>query len=146
MGRIWHIILVLIFLLGSSESDAQKADSFNHDLCAVFDQGYILMDTNGDSVCDYVNTQIVLPNQPSETHIVCAANIVARLGYETSGIDLDLVEKVENNFISYSKPIIAIAVFSDSGVSDLHQTYPLTPGQGRIRFFVPTSLNGELCW
>ena len=57
----------------------------------AFHTGLLLRDTNGDSIADAVCAHIVVPDSPNEGENAAAANLAARLGYETSGITLPIV-------------------------------------------------------
>ncbi len=57
----------------------------------AFHSGLLLRDTNGDSIADAVCAHIVVPDSPNEGENTAAANLAARLGYETSGITLPIV-------------------------------------------------------
>ncbi len=57
----------------------------------AFHTGLLLRDTNGDSIADAVCAHIVVPDTPDEGENTAAANLAARLGYETSGITLPIV-------------------------------------------------------
>jgi hypothetical protein len=57
----------------------------------AFHTGLLLRDTNGDSIADAVCAHIVVANAPDEGENTAAANLAARLGYETSGITLPIV-------------------------------------------------------
>jgi len=107
------------------------------DLSSIFNPGYILLDKNDDSVIDFVNTKIVVPDDPTETHLVCAANILARLGYETSGMNLDLVESRTTMSSSSSIPIISIDLLPRGATEygDTRGGLYLAPGQGRIQYY-----------
>ncbi len=63
------------------------------DLSTLFSPGYILQDRNADEIIDFVDLTILLPPRPSEAVVASAMNIAARIGYETTAIDLDLVER-----------------------------------------------------
>ena len=73
---------------GSSAQDAADSIVPPTDIRDVFATGYMLEDRNGDEVVDFVNVRIVLPASPGEAHVTAAANLAARLGYETSAMDL----------------------------------------------------------
>ena len=57
----------------------------------AFHIGPLLRDTNGDAIADAVCAHIVVPDHPDEGENAAAANLAARLGYETSGITLPIV-------------------------------------------------------
>ena len=56
-----------------------------------FQPGAMLVDTNGDSIPDAVCGHILVPAEASEAENAAAANLTARLGYETTAMTLPLV-------------------------------------------------------
>ncbi len=110
------------------------------DLSTIFDKGYIFQDTNGDSVVDFLNVKIIVPEKHSKSHIVCAANIAARLAYETSAMNLDIVQTGSVPPYRTNTPVICIGVpiksFLGMNLIDpsLIDISSLAPGQGRIQF------------
>jgi hypothetical protein len=64
------------------------------DLATLFELGRLVLDTNGDSVPDLVNATLVLGAAPTATETAAAAEISARLGFETMAMDLPLARGV----------------------------------------------------
>ncbi len=62
----------------SASPQARVADPF-----AI---GWMLEDTNGDGIADYIAGRIVVPAQPTAAENAAAANLAARLGYGTTGL------------------------------------------------------------
>jgi hypothetical protein len=63
-------------------------------LAAVFSGPHAAVrDTNGDGLNDAVEARVVVPAVPTADDIEAAANIAARLGYETTALTLPLVER-----------------------------------------------------
>ena len=60
------------------------------DLATMFELGNLVLDTNGDSVPDLVNASLVLGASPSVAATAAAAEIAARLGFETMAMDLPI--------------------------------------------------------
>src|SRR3970040_246001 len=60
------------------------------DLATLFELGRLVLDTNGDSVPDLVNATLVLGAAPTATETAAAAEISARLGFQTMAMDLPL--------------------------------------------------------
>jgi hypothetical protein len=56
-----------------------------------FAAGWILTDTNGDGIVDFVAGKIVTPTQPTAVENAAAADIAARLGFATTGLTLPIV-------------------------------------------------------
>ncbi|MCZ0936516.1 MAG: M14 family zinc carboxypeptidase [Gemmatimonadetes bacterium] len=65
------------------------------DLAALFELGTLVLDTNGDSVPDLVNAALVLGEDPSPGVLAAAAEVAARLGFETMAMDLPLSRNPE---------------------------------------------------
>jgi hypothetical protein len=62
----------------------------------AFHAGTLLRDTNNDNIADAVCAHIIVPATPDEGTNTAAANLAARLGYETSGITLPIVTTATN--------------------------------------------------
>ena len=61
------------------------------DLVTLFEAGAGLVDDlNGDGVVDFVNASLVLGDPPSVAELAAATEISARLGFETTALDLPL--------------------------------------------------------
>jgi hypothetical protein len=52
----------------------------------AFATGWLLQDTNGDGIADFLNGKIVVPAHPSAAENTAAANLAARAGYGTTGL------------------------------------------------------------
>ena len=55
-----------------------------------FKPGLILQDRNGDGAVDFVDARLVLPDHPSDIELTAAADVAARLGFETEAMNLPL--------------------------------------------------------
>ena len=53
--------------------------------------GMLLQDTNGDKIADAVCGHIMVPTNPNAAENAAAANLAARVGYETSALTLPVV-------------------------------------------------------
>jgi Zinc carboxypeptidase len=51
-----------------------------------FSAGWMLSDTNGDGIVDFVQGKVVVPDQPSAAQNAAAADVAARIGFETTGL------------------------------------------------------------
>src|SRR5918996_3967573 len=60
-------------------------------LSEFFRPGVVFQDRNGDGVVDSVNAHLVLPEQPTASELTAAASVAARLGFETTAMDLPVV-------------------------------------------------------
>jgi hypothetical protein len=99
-----------LLLVGPPDSAQDAPDSLARprDVRDVFAMGYILEDRNEDEVVDYVNARIVLSATPTEADVITAANVAARLGYETSAMNLGLAEWGGSGANRYEGPVILI--------------------------------------
>ncbi len=60
-------------------------------LADAFATGWMLADTNGDGLPDFINGKIVVPENPTATENAAAADFAARLGYGSTGLTPPLV-------------------------------------------------------
>ena len=57
----------------------------------AFAPGWMLADTNGDGIADFINGKVVVPAQPSAAENAAAADFAARLGFGSTGLTPPLV-------------------------------------------------------
>ena len=104
-------------------------------------------DANGDRLNDQVVARVILPAAPASEDIEAAANIAARLGYETTALTLPLVQReVEiTPSAEIALPILVgrqnrfVQELAGRGAIDLTS---LQPGQGLIAI-VPSTIGGS---
>ena len=93
--RLGKVLLALVMLgaagLGPLERREGQTEAMG--LEDFFETGRILQDRNGDGHIDFVNARFVLGPEPSDGAVAAAANIAARLGFETSAMDLPLTRE-----------------------------------------------------
>src|SRR5712692_8525591 len=86
---IYALTIALLLVPEPLRSDqTQPTPSAN--LADLFAPGGLLQDRNGDGVIDYVNVRIVLGPAASASDVSAASDIAARLGFETSAMDIPL--------------------------------------------------------
>ncbi len=56
-----------------------------------FATGWILVDTNGDGIADFINGKVVVPTNPTAAENAAAANIAGRLGFGSTGLTMPVV-------------------------------------------------------
>ena len=95
---------------GQPRADAPSAPSA---LSEFFKPGVVFQDRNGDGAIDFVDARIVLPEQPSAAELAAAADIAARLGYETSAMNLPVA--VARGFQPADSPTIFVGAKSLAG-------------------------------
>ena len=82
-------------------------------LSDFFRTGVVLQDRNGDGAIDFVDARIVLPEQPSSAELAAASDIAARLGFETSAMNLPLA--VARGYQPADTPTIFVGAKSLAG-------------------------------
>src|SRR5579871_5851034 len=56
-----------------------------------FATGWMLVDTNGDGIADFIAGKVVVPTNPSAVENAAAADLAARLGYGSTGLTMPVV-------------------------------------------------------
>lgn len=123
--------------VGGITSLAAQDRSATLDLAAFFGARGLTRDTNGDGIADSVAARVIVPAAPALEDSAAAANIAARLGFETSALSLPLV--IRDNAIAQAAavevPILVgrantfVRKLADGGAVSLAD---LQPGQGLI--------------
>jgi len=105
------------------------------DLRDPFRTGWMLEDRSGDGVIDALNVRIVVPDDATHSESVAAANLAARLGYETSATALGLIAP-EGTLGAVSTPVILIGdrvgLLATAGVDLDDLRIQMAPGEGII--------------
>lgn len=81
-------LLVIIVSAAGAIGRTAPAEIAPASLADLFKPGVVLQDRNGDGTIDFVSARIVLPARPTSAEIAAASNVAARLGYETSAMDI----------------------------------------------------------
>ncbi len=104
------------------------------DLRNVLVRGWLLEDRNGDEIVDFVPARIVIPPGEGSAAIVVAANLAARLGFETSATNLDLLES-DRARAHWDAPVIVIGDTALLARANAGATgAALAPGEGAVSF------------
>jgi hypothetical protein len=90
----------------------------NH-LADPFATGWMLTDTNGDGIADFVNGKVTVPAHPTAAENTGAANLAARLGYGSTGLTPPLV-------------VNAPAAMGISVARAANAPVPLEPAEGAV--------------
>jgi hypothetical protein len=96
-----------------------------------------LTDTNGDGLADDVPGRIVLPDAATTAEATAAANIAARLGYETVAADLDPIRRRSELPTPIEQPVILVGAGAGEPGTDSENENRLGPGEGRIAAIAP---------
>jgi hypothetical protein len=131
MTRSWCAAgaMAAIALIGPRTSvQTQQGATASPDLATLFTPGGILQDRNGDGVIDFVNARFVLAERPSAEDVCAAADVAARLGFETMAMNLPLSSTPE--------PGAAAIIIGRDGARRAGLTPPalaaLKPGDGIV--------------
>jgi hypothetical protein len=116
---------------------AQGVNGTSPDLVSFFGPRGLVRDANGDGLADTLAARVIVPAAPSREDSLAAANIAARLGFETTSLSFPVVitERGVTQPAAIEAPIFIgrsnaiVAKLTAAGVIDL-QT--LTAGQGII--------------
>ena len=102
----------------------------NIDLATLYDLGNLVIDTNEDSVPDLVNASLVLGESPTTVETAAAAEISARLGFETMAMDLPIQRGIsaEGILIVIGRSGLAAAGLSSPGIDPTS----LDTGEGSV--------------
>jgi zinc carboxypeptidase len=84
------IVAAVIALLFGAPGRTQPSTPTRAALSEFFKPGVVFQDRNGDGAIDFVNARVALSDHPSSGELAAAADVAARLGFETSAMDLPL--------------------------------------------------------
>src|ERR1700722_6137255 len=86
----FRIACLLLFLLPANKAYQASTNEADH-LLDPFASGWMLSDTNGDGIVDFVSGKVVVPANPTAAENAAAADIAVRLGFSSTGLTLPLV-------------------------------------------------------
>ena len=132
----------LLLVGGWPQAAAPPAAAEGSSLTSFLDlSSGLVRDTNGDGIADAVVGRIVVPAAPTIEDAQAAANLAARLGFETSALTLPIVLR-DTDTIPTGTPSILVGRgnaltqrLAASGALDLKS---LKPGQGVIAAVAPS--------
>ena len=121
--------LVLLVLLGSGlPPQTQQANQEPPlGLESIYEVGPLLQDRNDDGHADFVAGHIVLGPEPSDYDVAAAANVAARLGFETSAMNLPITVATDGIPIAVGQ-----AAMTALGMSPTSLGVDLEPGRGVV--------------
>jgi hypothetical protein len=88
IAAMMYGLLVGVFSVQAQPAPPAQKDSVIEN---VFQLGLMVQDTNDDHIADVVCGHVIVPKVPSAAENAAAANVAARLGYETSALTLPIV-------------------------------------------------------
>ena len=86
-----RISVLMCFFVAAAIGRTAPAETSAASLSELFAPGVVFQDRNADGAIDFVDARIVLPEQPTSDELAAAADVAARLGFETSAMDLPMV-------------------------------------------------------
>jgi hypothetical protein len=96
----------------------------------AFAPGWMLTDTNGDGIADFIRGKIVVPARPSAAENAAAANLAARSGFASTGLTPPLVVAAGTTFDGPAIFVGKSALPAASSASQL--TDRLEKGEGGV--------------
>ncbi|MGQ0734500.1 MAG: hypothetical protein ACT4QD_12700, partial [Acidobacteriota bacterium] len=137
-ARFATTLLALVLVGFPPDGPHAQNDSANPpDLTTLFGPRGLTRDTNGDTLPDTIAARVIVPAAPAREDTLAAANLAARLGFETTAMSLPLV--VTDAAVSAPASIVVpiligrsnrfVQPLVDSRAIDLQS---LKPGQGLI--------------
>jgi hypothetical protein len=85
------LVFVLVVVGAGAIGRTAPAEIAPAALADFFKPGVVWQDRNGDGAIDFVDARIVLPEQPTSAELAAAADVAARLGFETSAMNIPVV-------------------------------------------------------
>jgi hypothetical protein len=133
--RSWRSVVFLFVLslcAAARPSPPAKTVPQASPLENAFQKGWMLVDTNGDGIANFLSGHVVVPASPTAAENAAAANLAARLGYGTSGLTLPVVESAPPAAPAGPKIFVGAKALSSpaAGLSPL--TSLLGPGEGGV--------------
>ena len=94
---------------------------------SIFEDGVPLQDRNGDGLIDYLHGYVVLGSNPSDRDVAAASNVAARLGFETSAMNLPLSSGSDGMAIA-----VGTSALTELGIQPRRLGVDLEPGLGVV--------------
>ena len=107
------IAVLLLVAVSGGVGRSAPADPALASLSELFRPGVVFQDRNADGAIEFIDARIVLAEQPSSAELAAAADIAARLGYETSAMNLPVL--VARGFQPGDSPSIFVGAKSLAG-------------------------------
>src|SRR5512132_985406 len=85
-----RIFVLLLCFVAAAIGRTAPAETSAASLSELFAPGVVFQDRNADGAIDFVDARIVLPEQPTSGELAAAADVAARLGFETSAMNLPM--------------------------------------------------------
>ena len=126
MPRVYRPLLALAVASAFAFQTPQSGNPAPVDRVAdPFATGWLVVDTNGDGIADFINGKIVVPSDPTAAENTAAANLAARLGFGSTGLTPPVVVPADHDsgggplLSAYTRPLSACRVARRAGHSRL---------------------------
>ncbi|MGA3189295.1 MAG: M14 family zinc carboxypeptidase [Bryobacteraceae bacterium] len=86
----FRLLVLAVCVLPVNQAFQTSTPEANH-LLDPFAAGWMLRDTNGDGIVDFIAGKVVVPENPTAAENAAAADIAARLGFGSTGLTPPLV-------------------------------------------------------
>jgi len=110
--------LSVVVLLGGAVGRSQTAPP-RVALSDFFKPGVVFQDRNNDNVVDFVNARVALGAQPAAGELAAAADVAARLGFETSAMDIPVARAASDrgsaDSLAQQQPVIFVGAKALAG-------------------------------
>lgn len=141
-----HLAMSIFFFLTVLLASPTHGEERLSSLAQVFSKGYILQDRNDDGFVDFVALAIVASGDATATDAAILADIGARLGFETMGLNLPLLSLDTEDALP-PVPYILLVGHRNRWVQKLVSEgrvdlAALGPGEGMIAL-IPAALEGR---
>ena len=135
-------VLIAIVLAGAVGRTAPGDAVSPAALGDLFKPGGALQDRNGDGAIDFVDVRIVLADEPTAGELAAAADVAARLGYETSAMNLPVPHGASEGDAAFSIYLGAKALSQAGASADAIGVGALKAGDGAVASFVSGGRRG----
>src|SRR6185436_5332638 len=113
-----RISVLMFVVLAGAVGRSAPADTAAASLSEFFAPGIVFQDRNSDGAVDFVDARLALGEQPSAAEFAAAADVAARLGFETSAMDLPMVRlKADTTYDTGATIFIGAKALARAGVS-----------------------------
>ncbi|HEV8345925.1 MAG TPA: M14 family metallopeptidase [Vicinamibacterales bacterium] len=89
------VIVLAVASLGGAVGRTQSSVASAAALADFFKPGVVFQDRNNDGAVDFVNARIVMAQDPTSGELAAAATVAARLGFETSAMNIPVARAGE---------------------------------------------------
>jgi zinc carboxypeptidase len=128
--------------LAATNDQRRSTDDPPFAIADFFAPGRVFQDRNDDAVIDFVDARLALAAKPTDAEVAAAANVAARLGFETTAMDLPVAIGNPSEGDDTATVYVGAKALTEAGVSlaSIDAT-GLKPGDGLVAAF--TSAKGH---